>query len=408
MKQSAWGSVPLGEVLTPRTERPTDEELLSGRVPIVDKISFSTGRISLRPGGDTKTGMILVRGGDLLVSGINAAKGAIAIHEPEAGPVAATIHYGAYVVNPERADRRYLWWLLRSAVFREVLLEKVPGGIKTELKAKRLLPLPVPLPPLHEQRRVMDRVEELALLTKEANELKAGCMVASRALLASELNRLASRLVVAGSLRDVLSSPPRNGWSVRCNNLEGGTAVLAVGAVTGFSYRATQFKRTDPIIDSGQSFWLKSGDLLVSRSNTAEFVGHAAIYDGTPAPCIYPDLLMRLEVDTTRADKRFVWYWLQSPLARDFLKASAKGTSPTMQKISQGTVMRLPFPSGLSVSRQQDIVTQLDSLLAAVSTVCDLQVASAEKIRNTLDSIVDFAFQNPPNRAHLAQAEATT
>jgi type I restriction enzyme S subunit len=165
--------VKLGEVLTERRETPSEEDLLSGRVRIVEKISFDTGRIQLRSNGSTRTGMILVRPGDLVVSGINAAKGAIAIYDPEATePVAATIHYGAYIPKLDRVDVRYLWWMLRSRFFQELLNEYLPGGIKTELKAKRLLPVPVPLPPLSEQRRIVARIEELAAQIEEARQLR--------------------------------------------------------------------------------------------------------------------------------------------------------------------------------------------------------------------------------------------
>jgi len=72
-----WPKVRLEEVLTERRETPDSNDLDSGRVKIVEKISFGTGQIQFRSNGSTKTGMILIRPGDLVVSGINAAKGAV-------------------------------------------------------------------------------------------------------------------------------------------------------------------------------------------------------------------------------------------------------------------------------------------------------------------------------------------
>jgi type I restriction enzyme, S subunit len=170
---AAWPKVRLGEVLTERREVPDVDDLALGRISIVSKIGFSEGKIELRSEGGTKTGMILVRPGDLLVSGINAAKGAIAIYsKANARPVAATIHYGAYEINKDRVDVTYLWWYLRSGAFREILLDAVPGGIKTELKYSRLLPIEILLPPLAEQRRIVARIEELAAHIHEAQALR--------------------------------------------------------------------------------------------------------------------------------------------------------------------------------------------------------------------------------------------
>ena len=170
---NSWPMVPLGEILTERQEVPPADGLAKGEIRILAKIAFDDGKIQLRTGTETRTGMILVRPGDLVVSGINAAKGAIAIYEDgNSEPIAATIHYGAYIPNRERAEVRYLWWLLRSGTFRDLLFEFVPGGIKTELKARRFLPIPIPLPPLPEQRRIVARLEELAAKIAEARSLR--------------------------------------------------------------------------------------------------------------------------------------------------------------------------------------------------------------------------------------------
>ena len=45
---AAWPTVRLGEVLIERHETPTDDDLAYGRVRIIEKISFDSGRIQLR------------------------------------------------------------------------------------------------------------------------------------------------------------------------------------------------------------------------------------------------------------------------------------------------------------------------------------------------------------------------
>ncbi len=157
-----WPQVALGEILTERNETPNPALVQAGDIPIISKIRFSDGEIELRTGSDTNTKMILIHPGDLVLSGINAMKGAIAIYQPETSQkAAATIHYATYQVNKERADIHYLWWLLRSQYFQDILSKQVPQGIKTELKAKRLLPVIVPLPPLGEQRRIVSSIASI-------------------------------------------------------------------------------------------------------------------------------------------------------------------------------------------------------------------------------------------------------
>lgn len=389
-----WPSVPLGEVLIERQEQPSQDDLLLGRVKIVEKISFESGRIQLRANGETKTGMILARPGDLVVSGINAAKGAIAVYgEENTEPIAATIHYGAYVPNRERVSVDFLWWLLRSRIFKDLLQEYVPGGIKTELKAKRFLPVPIPLPSLTEQQRITSTLRSVTQKIQEARALRKHAMEEAQALPVVLLRQITAGTDHSGILGSVLTALPRNGWSASCDNAEGGTAVLSLGAVTGFTYKPHEFKRTSLETTKNAHYWLNVGDLLITRSNSPELVGHAAIYDGNPVPCIYPDLMMKVQVDPKLAYKRFVWYWLQSPVVREYIAKNAKGTSPTMKKISQGIVNEIPFPTSLTVKEQERIVAELDTLQAHVGTLKRTQVETAAELDALLPAILDKAFR---------------
>jgi len=390
----SWPQVRLGDVLVERRESPGSAELVSGDVRIVGKIRFDVGSIEFRSSGDTRTGMILIRPGDLLVSGINAAKGAVAIYSDSEGrAAAATIHYGAYEVDVDRADSKYLWWFMRSASFREVLAQHLPGGIKTELKAKRLLPVPIRLPSLQEQHRIVARIETIAGKVVEAKKLRGEADEGRHAVVSAALNSLAGKISVDGVLAGVLLEPPRNGWSAPCDNMEGGVAVLALSAVTGFRYRQAEYKRTSVAVRADAHYWLAAGDLLITRSNSPELVGHAAIYNGSPNPCIYPDLMMRLRVNRDFADTKFVWYWLQGRMVRNFIRMQSKGTSPTMKKISQGVVSSIPFPKSLSRDEQTELVRKFDLMEAEMGSLADAVIETTTALDAVLPAVLDKAFR---------------
>lgn len=389
-----WLPTPLDELLTERQEKPEEEELLSGKVRIVGKIGFNDGKIHLREDGRTKTGMILIRPGDLVVSGINAAKGAIAIYDRSAkAPIAATIHYGSYIPNETKVEVRFLWWLLRSSLFRRTLDTQVPGGIKTELKAKRLLPVKIPIPSPSEQRRIVKKLEDAQRLENRAQTLRVQIYNETAAIVGARLYQLQRTVAEYSELGDILLEKPRNGWSARCDNIGTGIPVLSLKAVTGFDYKKAEYKRTNMPTEPNAHYWLNAGDLLITRSNTPELVGHAAIYDGTPTPCIYPDLMMRLRINSELVDKRFVWYWLQSPKVRDFIMTKAKGTSPTMKKISQGIVMEIPFPKNMGIQKQIQLVGELDALKTKVTQLTAIQCDTLTELSALLPSILDKAFK---------------
>jgi type I restriction enzyme S subunit len=103
--------------------------------------------------------------------------------------------------------------------------------------------------------------------------------------------------------------------------------------------------------------------------------------------------MMRLIVDSAKAITQFVWYWLQTPVVREFIERNAKGTSPTMKKIAQGTVMAIPFPTNVSTDEQLRIVAYLDDLQTKVDSLKTLQAQSAAELDALLPSILDKAFK---------------
>jgi len=137
---------------------------------------------------------------------------------------------------------------------------------------------------------------------------------------------------------------------------------------------------------------LSPGDLLMTRSNTEQLVGHVAIYNGSPHPCIYPDLMMRIPVDPQLADTRFVYFWLRSPATRAILEAKGSGTSSTMKKITQQDVMSLPFPATMSLPDQQRVASQIDATIAKIDVLRETQSIARDDLDALFPALLDRAF----------------
>jgi len=389
-----WPIVKIGDILTERRESPSPDDLAYGRVRIVSKISFDTGRFDLRSESKTKTGMILAHPGDLLISGINAAKGAIALYGAEnIEPIAATIHYSAYTPKPEYADLKYLWWFFRSHNFQEILNQHVPGGIKTELKAKRLLPIPIPLPPLAEQRRIVARIEVLAAQINEAKGLRKQAADDCSIIIKKVFDkRLKDPNLLKLPLRNLLSEPLMNGLSVPASQLGSGVCFAKVGIVNTGVFNPSEVKFVNIELEQNSPYWLQNGDILVSRGNSAELVGRAAVYEGNPAQCAMPDLLIRVRIDSDKADAHFVSAFFHSTKAREYIAAQISGTSSTMPKISQSKLEALPILVP-SLSEQRRILAELDAFQAEVDALKRLQAETSAELDALLPAILDRAFK---------------
>src|SRR4030095_4289340 len=246
---------------------------------------------------ETKSGQLIkadrlyrVRQGDFVYNRLFAWKGSFAVAGEKVNDCLCSHEFPCFVIAPERVDHRILLcYFRREAAWTEALAlsSGATPTSRNRLKEKHLLAFKLPLPSLTEQRRAVERIEQSAGQIEVARKLRRESAEETASLLRSLLRGLSNKLRPAGRLADVLLRPPRNGWSLRCDNAEDGVPVLSLGAVTGFRYRSAEFKRTSLHVPKTGHFWLHPGDVLMTRSNTPELVGHVAIYDGSPTPCIY-------------------------------------------------------------------------------------------------------------------------
>jgi len=139
----SWENVELGQFLKVRDNRFKPNDQAISNLKRIDKIDFS-GKIFISD-KSSNTDMILIKKGDLVISGINVEKGAMAIYTGDED-ITATIHYSSYSFDREEIDIDFLKHFLKSLEFKKALKEQVPGGIKTEIKPKHILPLVVNIP----------------------------------------------------------------------------------------------------------------------------------------------------------------------------------------------------------------------------------------------------------------------
>lgn len=154
-----WKKTKISEFLIERTDRFKPDQANELGLPRIEKIDFG-GSIYINNFKPTKTGMILVKDGDLVISGINVEKGALAIYKGETDAL-ATIHYSSYTYDEKKIDIEYLKWYLQSNIFRNILKEQVKGGIKTEIKPKTFLNLEIILPDLETQKQISSKLNKL-------------------------------------------------------------------------------------------------------------------------------------------------------------------------------------------------------------------------------------------------------
>ncbi|QMU73066.1 hypothetical protein GXP74_37320 [Streptacidiphilus sp. P02-A3a] len=237
-------------------------------------------------------------------------------------------------VIPDYAQVVFSHWR-RSGIFAKVA-EKTSIS---HLGGKRFSKIPFPLIPLEEQRRIVAILDAVESIERELEAEVAKVRAAGVAGLEEMLARMSWDSVLA----DALGSPIRNGYSPSASSEWTGVQMLGLGCLTKGGFQPKQLKNAPPEVRPTHSAVLSDGDLLMSRANTRELVGLAGIYRSVGSPCIYPDLMMRLQ-PSAACDPEFLEIVLRSLRVRGNLRAMAQGTSESMVKLSSDSVSRLVIP----------------------------------------------------------------
>lgn len=169
-----WKTVKINQFLQERQGRFDPKDKAIKGLKRLDKIDFSGG-IHLSD-KDSKTDMIIIKPGDLVISGINVAKGALAVFHGDE-PITATIHYSSYAFDEKKIDIDYFKRFVKSQSFVQTLKDQVKGGIKTEIKPKAFLPLEIQLPDIESQKEISSffkNIEnEMEVLSNEIDQQKS-------------------------------------------------------------------------------------------------------------------------------------------------------------------------------------------------------------------------------------------
>lgn len=141
------------------------------------------------------------------------------------------------------------------------------------------------------------------------------------------------------------------GWSPQCENFPVESSdewgVLKVGCVNGGQFRPSENKKLPPELEAQTTYALKQGDLLVSRANTRELVGSAAVVPTDYDNLLLCDKLYRLRLHEGMGSPTFVAAYLGTPIARSQIELDATGASSSMVNIGQAVIMDMfiPLPS---------------------------------------------------------------
>ncbi len=369
--------------------------------------------------------------GDVLISRLADPIGRACIFPGDSRECVTVVDVALFrAAEAGKVDHGWVKSAINAQQFRGAIDQAASGTTRKRISRKNLGSLPLPMPPLNEQRRIVAKIEALQERSKAAKdaldaippllekfrqsvlaaafrgdltkswrerqpEIEPATVLLDRIRAerrrrfseanpkkkyvepapvdASDLPELPAGWCWA-SVEELCWDGPTNGYSGATTSGATGTLTMKLSATTQGRLRVddSTTKRLNETISPGSKYWLRAGDLLVQRANSLAYLGAAAIFEDTAEPMVYPDLMMRLRT-STESHSRYLWHYFNGPSCRAWFRSKATGTAGNMPKINGETLRLTPVPVApmSEVERLLQIIQELLDWDEAATTQSD-------------------------------------
>jgi type I restriction enzyme, S subunit len=390
---AAWPTVPLGDVVEHRKEFIIIDDLQTYRRP---RVQLHAQGVVLRdavPGAEIKTKKQQVaRAGEFLVAEIDAKVGGFGIVPDDLDGSIVSSHYFLYGHRRGRLDNKYLGWFVKTRAFRQ----QVSAQGSTNYAAIRpddVLRYEIPLPPLDEQRRIVARIETVAVRVEEARRLREIATRETAALVPAYLGtgfrNLADHYPVHPL--DELSSHIIDGPHQTPSYLldkSGVPFVTVKNMVTGkLSFDYLNYVSTEDHREFTKRCRAERGDVLYSKDGATK--GRPCYVDTDDEFSFFVSVAL-IKPLRDRLDGRYLVHLLNSSWIKDRMIERSRGDMIPHIVLREIRAFPVPLPP---LDKQREIIEKLDALQAKVDAMKALQEGTAVELEAIFPAILDRAFK---------------
>ena len=320
-------------------------------------------------------------------------------------PAATNQACACAIVRPS-TDYKYLFYYAQSQ--KDDFIKKGKGGAQPNISQEIIKFHQFPLPPLAEQRRIVDRIEILFAKIDEAKEKAQAVVDSFETRRAAILHKAFTGELTAkwreehniskttwGEKKwgDFLQSiEAGKNWSAEGRPPEGTEfGVVKVSAVTWGEFDELESKTCVVAEQWNSKTQIHKGDFLFSRANTLQLVGNCVIVRNISKRLMLSDKILRFKFDEI-AHPRFVLYFTRSRIYREQVEQLASGNQDGMRNISQKNLKLVSFPIP-AVVEQIEIISILDRAFAKEQQAKEAAEIVLDQIELMKKSILARAFR---------------
>jgi type I restriction enzyme S subunit len=397
-----WETLPLGEACEINPKRPRlsrDEDELTSFVPMaaVDEKRGVIAEAQVRPYAEVKRGYTYFEESDVLFAKITPSmqngKSAVAQHLIDG------IGFGStefHVLRPsEQVLPEWVHLFVRQWSFREEAIQHFRGAVgQQRVPSEFLENHPFPVAPVHEQLRLVARIEEMFARIEEAQRLRVAADEDAERLISAALEEIfgeaKNKEWPIKTVDDLIMGKPQYGTSQKASEEPVGTPMLRMGNIVDGKISFDGLKYIDLPPDEQAKYLLNEGDILFNRTNSAELVGKSAVYPGG-RQAVFASYLIRIVAHPDRALPHFVVAYINSPLGRQYIESQlTRAIGQVNVNAQKLKAMPLPVPP---LSEQRRIVEHLDAVQAQIAELKRIQAESTAELERLEGAILARAFR---------------
>lgn len=267
--------------------------------------------------------------------------------------------------NPEKLDREFLAFYLRSQEFLDYAVSHTRGANLPRISMQALWSHEIPVPNLSEQQRIVSRIKECMERVDEIRMLQAEASKEADSLFEAFVEAQVEPEWTWQPIFEI-TTEVRNGWSWKESPTGQPIHVLRLSSVRNLSLDINEVRTVALESKQCEEFSLKKDDVFMVRGNGSKhLVGRSAMSTDNHPTIVFNDLLIRLRF-TPEMLPEFANFMLHSRKVREQIERTAK-TAAGIWKINQTGIrsLKLPCPpisaqkeklaalhEGLAISRQ--------------------------------------------------------
>lgn len=383
---------------------------------------------------------LYLKKGDILISRLGDPLGKACIYPGGDNAAVTVVDVCVLRIGHNFVDSQLLAYFINSPHVRAQIESHASGTTRKRITGKKLKRTNILLPPLNEQKRIVDKIERLfshldegkALLKQVQKQIATYRQAILKAAVTGDLTRewrAANRDKLESGeelLQGILEERRKNwrgrgnykepaapdtnglpelpeGWlyvslahliagieagkSFRCLERppsEDEVGVAKVSAVSWGSYNEQESKTCLDPKKINSSYFIKEGDLLVSRANTIDLVGASVLVKGVSRKIMLSDKTLRLR--GLLYPSEYLLLMLRSTLIREQIKKLSTGNQESMRNISQGNLLGLamPIPSLQEAEAIRRLTFNLLDSAERLSKEIEVQISTMERLRKSV------------------------